>query len=206
MKAVLISIKPKWVELILKGKKTVEVRKTVPKLKTPFKVYIYCTQAQLQMIEVIHKGDDVYGVPFEDEKPLFVKGFKSGAEAVFACGRSGKVVAEFTCDRINEYDFFIGHGTCGYVDGYESHCLTEEELCEYGNGKNLYGWHICELKVYDKPKELTEFKGVCRQPNDVQCENCPYCDWNGGKDFCKDKRRIITRPPQSYCYVEELGE
>ena len=44
MKAVLISIKPKWCELIASGKKTVEVRKSKPKLETPFKVYIYCTQ------------------------------------------------------------------------------------------------------------------------------------------------------------------
>ena len=45
-KAVLISIKPKWCELIASGKKTVEVRKTNPKLDTPFKCYIYCTKAK----------------------------------------------------------------------------------------------------------------------------------------------------------------
>ena len=44
MKSVLISIQPKWCELIANGKKTVEVRKTRPKLETPFKCYIYCTQ------------------------------------------------------------------------------------------------------------------------------------------------------------------
>lgn len=45
-KAVLISIRPEWVERILSGAKTVEVRKTVPKIKTPFKCYIYCTRAK----------------------------------------------------------------------------------------------------------------------------------------------------------------
>lgn len=44
MKAVLISIKPQWCDLIATLKKTIEVRKTKPKLDTPFKVYIYCTQ------------------------------------------------------------------------------------------------------------------------------------------------------------------
>ena len=39
--AVLISIKPKWVNLILAGKKTIEVRKTIPKLTPPFTCYIY---------------------------------------------------------------------------------------------------------------------------------------------------------------------
>ena len=43
-KAVLISIRPKWCELIANGTKTVEVRKSRPKLHTPFKCYIYCTQ------------------------------------------------------------------------------------------------------------------------------------------------------------------
>ena len=43
-KAVLISIRPKWVEKIANGEKTIEVRKTKPKLATPFKAYIYCSQ------------------------------------------------------------------------------------------------------------------------------------------------------------------
>ena len=41
MKAVLISINPLWCELIGNGEKTIEVRKNRPKLKTPFKVFIY---------------------------------------------------------------------------------------------------------------------------------------------------------------------
>lgn len=44
MKAVLIAIKPKWVELILRGIKTIEVRKTFPNLIEPFVVYIYVTR------------------------------------------------------------------------------------------------------------------------------------------------------------------
>ena len=46
-KAVLISIQPKWCKLIAEGEKTLEVRKTRPKLKTPFKCYIYCTNNQV---------------------------------------------------------------------------------------------------------------------------------------------------------------
>lgn len=49
-KAVLMSTQPKWCELIANGKKTVEVRKTRPKLKTPFKVYIYCTKGKLALL------------------------------------------------------------------------------------------------------------------------------------------------------------
>lgn len=43
MKAVLLSIRPNWCKLIWSGMKTVEVRKSRPKLETPFKAYIYCT-------------------------------------------------------------------------------------------------------------------------------------------------------------------
>lgn len=42
-KAVMLSIRPKWCEKIVSGEKTIEVRKTRPKLDTPFKCYIYCT-------------------------------------------------------------------------------------------------------------------------------------------------------------------
>ena len=46
-KAVLISIKPKWVEKIMSGKKTIEIRHTAPK-EVPFKAYIYCTKEKKQ--------------------------------------------------------------------------------------------------------------------------------------------------------------
>lgn len=45
-KAVMLSIHPKWCEKIVNGNKTIEVRKTRPKLDTPFKCYIYCTSGK----------------------------------------------------------------------------------------------------------------------------------------------------------------
>lgn len=51
-KAVLISIRPEWCDLIVRGKKTIEVRKTRPKLETPFTAYIYCTKAPQQLITI----------------------------------------------------------------------------------------------------------------------------------------------------------
>ena len=58
MKAVLISIKPKWCDLIRRGRKTVEVRKTCPKLEVPFKVYIYCTKAPQHLITIFKDGEE----------------------------------------------------------------------------------------------------------------------------------------------------
>lgn len=73
MKSILQSIKPQYCELIARGKKTIEVRKTRPKLDVPFKVYIYCTRGKWRIADWIisyfpeHK---VYCEPF----------FGSGAE------------------------------------------------------------------------------------------------------------------------------
>ena len=158
MKAVLISIQPKWVEKIASGEKTIEVRKSRPKLETPFKCYIYCT------IGNGVKGD--YLVP-------------SGIQC-------GKVIGEFVCKGImRPFD-------CLKLMAKQS-CLTENELLDYSNGKTLYGWRIADLKIYDKPKELSEFRKYYECGNN-SCGSCDKCD----KDY------HLTRPPQSWCYVEEL--
>ena len=44
MKSVLVSVKPEWCDLIMEGQKTLEIRKTKPNIKTPFKCYIYKTR------------------------------------------------------------------------------------------------------------------------------------------------------------------
>ena len=83
-------------------------------------------------------------------------------------------------------------------------CLTEEELLTYSNGKTLYGWHISDLMIYDKPKELSEFyrpcsySGICYSCNRFRPNGTPNDKPN---DFCDG---AITRPPQSWQYVEEI--
>ena len=58
-RAVLISIQPKWCELIASGRETIVVRKTKPKIPTPFKCYIYCTKP---------KSKNDLGICLEDGK------------------------------------------------------------------------------------------------------------------------------------------
>ena len=66
-KAVMISIRPKWCEKIASGEKTIEVRKTRPKLETPFKCYIYCTQASVRYQTIcgchVLNSDELYRHP-----------------------------------------------------------------------------------------------------------------------------------------------
>ena len=186
-KAVLISIRPKWVEKIANGKKTIEVRKTKPKLETPFKCYIYCTNIRPFLVW----GDVFRGAWFTEFTRI--SGY-SRAEAdkiwdVF----NGHIAGEFTCDRIYELAP-LNHAP---DDVEKQACLTREEIVNYLKGTG-YGWHISDLRIYDPPKELSEFKTLCRV--DADCCACPY--YNYTKMGCDG--RVIGRPPQSWCYVDDL--
>lgn len=63
--AVLLSIYPKYCELILNGSKTAEIRKNKPNLSTPFKCYIYCTRPKSQVKNggMILSDDELYRLP-----------------------------------------------------------------------------------------------------------------------------------------------
>ena len=76
--------------------------------------------------------------------------------------------------------------------------LVDGALWDYGKGATLYGWHISNLKIYDSPKQMSAFKGLCKI--EVGCWECPYYNYTTAE--CDG--RIIKRPPQSWCYVEEL--
>lgn len=182
-----MSIQPKWCELIASGKKTVEVRKTRPKLEAPFKCYIYETKAK-----------DHY--------------------AVFHENTIGKVIGEFVCDKI--FDICIEISSPDYLPDYPFPCtgLTDKEIMQYlGNGKTGYAWHISDLVIYDKPKRLSEFYRPCI---DEEYHYCPCCKY-GHEIFSPDEVECsadvpgacyeqiclnrVKRPPQSWCYVEELS-
>ena len=185
MKAVLISIHPKWVEKIANGEKTTEVRKTAPKCEEPFRCYIYCTR----ITDKKHCRDE------------FDVGIWKGNE---------HVIGEFVCDKIDEivpdYNPVTTKFYYGYVADTEATCLSEEELQKYGKNKSLYFWHISDLKIYDKPKELSEFYTIDESGNDC-CIACVHHETPLEEMPCRTctgERRYLYRPPQSYMYVEEI--
>ena len=227
MKSVLISIQPKWCELIANGKKTVEVRKTRPKIDTPFKCYIYCTNSG----GTLHSAYD--GLHYHKS---FIG--KNDGSCI-----NGKVIGEFVCDRVQPFESEFVDDDCyefiasldydedgdatGFIewsndsdfsyestDFYKKCCVKYEELKNYmGQGINeFYGWHISDLVIYDKPKELSEFITFCSQWEkeyfNTKCLSCKYYFSN-----CADMRHEctvegetpLTRPPQSWCYVEKGG-
>ena len=189
MKSVLISIRPKWTEKIANGEKTIEVRKTAPK-EVPFKAYIYCTKEK--------KQDDIIWAGIFGDRGKW----------------NGRVIGEFICDRIE-----MVNAKCSdygidlfYHDCLTNGCLTEREIEKYFNVPedrdlramkgNGYVWNISDLKIYDKPKELSEFSRPCSYSG--LCFSCKRTSFKkDGNLLCNTK---ITRPPQSWMYVEDLGE
>lgn len=188
-KAVLISIHPEWCERIANGKKTLEVRKTRPKLDTPFKCYIYCTAGNLS-----------YPV-------------KNG----MVCHNNGGkvVIGEFMCDSIRCFDVpYPAFQKELDKSILEQSCLTYYQLHRYAYHDALFGWHISDLVIYDTPKELGEFIPVCRYGQGGECEGvakvyCPFQkrDYNpDGSINIVDCTKRVSGAPQSWCYVEELAE
>lgn len=222
-KAVLISIRPKWCNLIAHGEKTVEVRKSRPKLEVPFRCYIYCTKAKKLFF---HGGigetlDDLYRLPSGEIK------FGYSGELML-CNETytkdnflnGKIIGEFICDEIT----YLGNvatdpweNLAGSTHEHlkrtvtENACLTEEEMLAY---RGRYGWHISALEIYDRPVSLGHFV----VEGDCDCANCKQCVWldpGNGYDIEDDCNlayenilsnspfKPLFRPPQSWCYVEE---
>lgn len=194
-KSVMLSVRPERCEKICCGEKTIEVRKTRPKLQTPFKCYIYCT--------VEMAGYDalwVLDAPTREKYSFMAisayletpKGANKG---------NSKVIGEFTCDRIYEirkrgipenFDYcYLSLNEWGNDDieteirAISASCVSKEELNAYGaKAPLLYGWHISDLRIYDAPRELSGFIGL----RNTRFGAAPY---------------DIKRAPQSWCYVEE---
>ncbi len=184
MKSVLRSAKPYWIYLVLTGKKKIEVGKDCPKSEDWNRtVELYCSKDK--------------------------KSFNRIPEADREWMRKylGKVACRFVCDRI--YDIqphwdipdFVNQYECGWKYCEADVCLTFEELKVYLGNKGGYGWHISDLKIYDKPKELKEFRKAGFMTEDqwlyalYSNTHCHYSAWA--------KKFEITRAPQSWCYVDE---
>lgn len=157
MREILISIQPRWVEKIVSGEKTVEVRKTKPKCEFPFKCYIYCTQGKFADLGII--GNEIY------QKRM-------------------KVIGEFVCDRIVKFE--NSWYDPAFAETSELSCVGWEELAIYIGKKDYgYGWHITDLVVYDEPRELRDFKPYNRTEEDCKfshlglaipkCKDCREC-------------------------------
>lgn len=199
MQAVLISIQPKWCELIASGKKTVEVRKTKPKIETPFKCYIYATKPRHFFKISKHLLISDESLFLVNGKVKMCEGFGVEYEDPDYKHLNYKVIGEFVCDEIKEItaDNLVA---VYFNNPQESTCLNDLEMRRYADGKSLFLWHISDLVIYDKPKELKEFKPYNRTEDDCKFSNLGYAI-----PKCEDCHECyVKRPPQSWCYVEVL--
>lgn len=174
--------------MILNKVKKYEIRKNTPRnITVPFKVYIYCTKSKNS--NVLWILDEKTRKFFKKHKIADIISAKSARGGGVFKG-NGFVVGEYICDEIvevppdnNEYGKYdVSH------DELNDYCLTQEELWNYGKGKKLYAYHISDLVVYDKPKEISEFYKYCN-------DDCSKCQ------SVRETSRL-KRPPQSWCYVE----
>lgn len=163
MKRIMLSVKPQYVAKILNREKTAEIRKNIPKCELPCEVCIYCTSHN-NYKDSLYLADDGkydvdYYIPSEEDFVL-----------------NGKVLAEFTLNKIDQFGYVYSPAMLinGYrkvendtftnekID-YEKCCLSSEELMNYASDdkllpKPIFALYIDDLKIYDKPKKLCEFK------------------------------------------------
>lgn len=173
-KAVIISIRPKWCQMIASGEKTIEVRKNRPKLDTPFKCYIYCTRDKHLAFMQNQTGTNL--IACMDVETAIPVGGSVG---------NGKIIGEFICDRISLIAYDGGELSSTTNAAFSpATCLSQTEIIAYiGDKGRCYGWRINGLRIYDTPRELGEFTGL----RDTRFGAEPY---------------DIKRPPQSWCYVD----
>lgn len=168
MKSILQSIKPLHCENIAIGIKKYELRKSKPNIPIPFKVHIYETKDKKFINMAVYEPNN--NIKFEHAP--------------------GKAIAEYICDEMIEWTEDMRPPV-----PLSKICLSYSQIRKYGGNKTLYLWHISDLKIYDKPKELSEFQRACNHENCGKCKR-PITE----KLSCTAG---LNRPPQSWCYVEE---
>lgn len=173
---ILASIKPYYYYLIAEGIKKIEVRKSALK-NLPQDIAFYMSKDEKSFAKIPKEFQEKYRKHF------------------------GKVGMRVVCDKVTKFTY----------DGYGSYslplflqkaiCLDGMELYDYLRGKDGYGWHISAVKIYDKPKELSEFFKPCPTKEKGDCLSCDCLADNDYGGVCTNN---LTRPPQSYMFVEEV--
>ncbi len=174
---ILASIKPYYYYLIAEWIKKIEVRKSALK-NLPQDIAFYMSKDEKSFAKIPKVFQEKYRKHF------------------------GKVGMRVVCDKVEKFDVPYPAWDKGYLnDILKNSCLTYNDLHSYiGSGNRGYGWHISDLKIYDKPKELSEFNRPCSYAG--LCFSCDRAKFTSkGDRICQ---AMITRPPQSYMFVEEI--
>ena len=200
-KAILLSIRPNWVKLILNKKKIYEIRRQFPKNYVGW-VYIYCTldtkNGYLQKREI----PDYFPKHQQEEKYRCVSVESLDKSAPIL---NGKCVARFWCDKVLELRPFSYGGHTWWIEktttNYKQYLqilqrslLTEKQIKDYAKRKNeLFSVVVDKLEIFDTPKELGEFR-LYHSYKKCKSKNCSY---DGGCLLCE-----VTKAPQNFMYID----
>lgn len=186
MNAIIMVLTPKECNLLFNGSMSMLVRKSLPKkLSFPFKVYVYRTKDKVGKAIVNEVLNGVYG--------------------------GGKVIGEFVCDEKHNIQFtgasYMINNDISLTNGIaKQSCLWFDDMFSYLGVKGGVALHITAPKLYDTPKELGEFKKACGfESNCGACKRKKYLQEGGNMRFIGCDK-TITRPLQSWCYVEEIEQ
>ncbi len=143
---------------------------------------------------IYEKGDEV-----RKSRPNLSVPFKV---YIYESRRRKKVIGHFICDLITAIK--AENRIQAYYNNTKKTCLSDDELIRYADGKKVYFWHISALKIYDKPRELSEFKRPCPVSD---CQECKFALWQTQTFISESKIVGCTqkiKAPQSWCYVMEI--
>ncbi len=204
MKAILLPFRSQHAYNILLGKKTLELRTRIPKeIIEQIKnkeidgvwVYGYVTKGY----PLLNYIDDKYKLMDRKNHTIFhnIGMYEFYSDNIHL---NGTIPFRFWFDEYEELEYTIFMGFGGYNDDLNDLlCLTDEEIDDYGKGKNLYAWHIKKLHIFDKPKALSEFYRGTFYETPFKLSTL-----NKGEYINKEKwldMATLKRPPQSYQYV-----
>ena len=185
MKNIITSVSPYLCGKIASGDCKILVKKSTPK-EVPFRVYIYCTKTKNKWSLCDYEG------AYQN----------SEGEIVYA---QQHVIGEFICDRVYNIDYlpkeYEGNPSQFSEFICNNSCLSFEQIIEYKKGKTIYGWHITDLKLYDKPKKLNEFYVK------KKCNSCRQSGYESTACIYDEDCIVpvtITHSPRSWVYVEEI--
>lgn len=212
MKAIMISDKPKWSALMMNGIKKIEIRKNK------------ALASAIQKLIAENGYADIYVYCTKDEELFYSRvtqeWFTAKNRNIKTVHRlsNGIVKFKFRCYKVEEI-LITPHGNY-YTNTLSNNklqtqsCLSNTEIFKYTNCHiTIYGYcvcgyaiHISDLEIFDKPKELSEFKQKVKG-----CYTCHYCGKNNRCVLKLSKEEIehncynyksLTKAPQNMVYVE----
>lgn len=215
MQAIMISQNSRMCCLIANDKKPIILTKTLPKIETPFKCYIYVSAKKPYIA-----WGDVFRGNWDTEIALLSGYGKTMAEKIFDLFNA-KVIGEFVCDDVEEYAYSTSDGVDIDDDDLLETCMEREEINIYAKGETIYGLHISNLEIYDCPKTLRDFYVI----DEDEVKKCPYREQNyfaftdtghikngfGCKkhedEWCfRCKTKPMSNPPSPWCYIAGVNE